>query len=154
MDVTALRKAHDELIAVAAAGGFGPPPAGEWDADTLLAHVALVDASITASVLSVVAGQRTGYDNRASLDEWNLRRVVGEHHGTEGLIEFIRIQGNVLAEVAASLPESARGVAVPVLILSSGQLAVDEPWTLDELIGSIGSYHLPQHTEQLAELRK
>ena len=28
MDVTRLRKAHDDFLAVAAAGGFGPPPAG------------------------------------------------------------------------------------------------------------------------------
>ena len=33
MDVTSLRKAHDDFLAVAAEGGFGPPPAGEWDAD-------------------------------------------------------------------------------------------------------------------------
>jgi hypothetical protein len=154
MDVTALRKAHEELIAVAADGGFGPPPAGEWDAETLLAHVALVDASITASALAIVSGQRTSYDNRPSLDEWNLRRVVSEHAGIEGLIGFIRVQGNVLAEVADSLPESALSVPIPVLIISGDELAVDEPWTLDALIGSIGSYHLPQHTEQLAELRK
>jgi hypothetical protein len=29
MDVTRLRKAHDDFLAVAAAGGFGPPPADE-----------------------------------------------------------------------------------------------------------------------------
>jgi hypothetical protein len=29
MDVTRWRKAHDDLLAVAAAGGFGPPSAGK-----------------------------------------------------------------------------------------------------------------------------
>lgn len=154
MDVAALRQAHEELIAVAANGDFGPPPAGEWDAETILAHVALVDASIAANALAIVAGQRTSHDNRTSLDEWNLRRVVSEHGGIKDLIEFIRVQGDVLAEVADSLPKSALSAPIPVLIISGSELAVDEPWTLDQLISSIGDYHLPQHTEQLAELRQ
>jgi hypothetical protein len=30
MDIKGLRQAHEDFLAVAEAGGFGPPPAGEW----------------------------------------------------------------------------------------------------------------------------
>jgi hypothetical protein len=81
MDVTRLRQAHDEFLAVAEAGGFGPPPAGEWDAGRILAHVALGEASGAAAALAIAAGQRAVYDNRPSLDEWNLRRMVRQASG-------------------------------------------------------------------------
>ena len=35
MDVAALRTAHEDFLAVATAGGFGPPVHGEWDAERL-----------------------------------------------------------------------------------------------------------------------
>jgi hypothetical protein len=54
MDVTRLRQRHDEFLAVAEAGGFGPPPAGEWDAGQILAHVALGEASGAGGLVGVV----------------------------------------------------------------------------------------------------
>ena len=153
MDVTELSKAHEEFLAVAEAGGFGPPPAGEWDAGRLLAHVAVADAAIASTALAVIGGERAVYDNRASLDEWNLSRVVGECGGMAPLIEFVRAQGRLLGAVAAELSESAGSVLIPVLIVSGDQLVVDEPWSLADLIAGIARFHLPQHAEQLARLR-
>jgi hypothetical protein len=40
MDVGKLHQAHEDFLSVVADGGFGPPPAGEWDAERVLAHVA------------------------------------------------------------------------------------------------------------------
>jgi hypothetical protein len=56
MDVAALRTAHEDFLAVATAGGFGPPVHGEWDAERLLAHVAATNAAIIASVALAAAG--------------------------------------------------------------------------------------------------
>jgi hypothetical protein len=77
--------------------------------------------------LAVVAGggQRAAYDNRASLDEWNLRRTVGECGGLSWLTEFI----------------------------SGDQLIVDEPWPLQDLVEGVGTIHVPRHAAQLAGLR-
>jgi hypothetical protein len=36
MDIGKLHLAHEELLSVVAAGGFGPPPAGEWDAERVI----------------------------------------------------------------------------------------------------------------------
>jgi hypothetical protein len=81
MDVTSMRKSLGEFLAVAEGGGFGPPPAGEWDAERILAHAASGLASGAAAGLAIASGQRLVYDNRVSLDEWNLRRIVAEAGG-------------------------------------------------------------------------
>ena len=154
MDVHALRQAHEEFLDVAKAGGFGPPPPGEWDAERLLAHVAAADAAIASVALAVIGGQRAAYDNRASLDEWNLRRIAAEAGGLDGLIELVRTQGRLFCEIAGAVPESAGSVQVPVLIISGDDLVVDEPWALADLVGGVGAIHLPRHAAQLAGLRR
>ena len=153
MDVRALRQAHEDFLEVAKAGGFGPPPPGEWDAERLLAHVAAADAAIASVALAVAAGQRSAYDNRPSLDEWNLRRIVAEAGGLDGLIELVRERGRLLCEVAAALSESAGTVRINVLIISNDELVEDEPWPLADLIAGVGTIHLPRHGRQLAGLR-
>jgi len=153
MDVRALRQAHEDFLEVAKAGGFGPPPPGEWDAERLLAHVAAADAAIASAALAVAAGQRPAYDNRPSLDEWNLRRIVAEAGGLDGLIELVRQRGRLFCEVAAALSESAGTVRINVLIISNDELVVDEPWPLADLIAGVGTIHLPRHARQLAGLR-
>ena len=156
MDVRALRQAHEDFLEVAKAGGFGPPPPGEWDAERLLAHVAAADTAIASAALAVAAGQRPAYDNRPSLDEWNLRRIVAEAggaHGLDGLIALVREQGRLLCEVAGTLSESAAAVRINVLIISNDELIVDEPWPLADLITGVGTIHLPRHARQLAGLR-
>jgi len=153
IDTGALREAHEGFLKEAADGGFGSPPPGEWDAERVIAHVAAADAAIGAVALAVVGGQRTGYDNRASLDEQNLRRIITECGGFDGLIEFARVQGRVLCEVAGSLPESGCSVRVNVLIVSGDELIVDEPRTIAELLTGVATFHLPQHAGQLARLR-
>jgi len=162
MDVRALRQAHEDFLEVAKAGGFGPPAPGEWDAERLLAHVAAADAAIASAALAVAAGQRPVYDNRPSLDEWNLRRIVAEAGGADGadradgldgLIALVREWGRLLCEVAGALSESAAAVRINVLIISNGELVVDEPWPLADLITGVGTIHLPRHARQLAGLR-
>ena len=153
MDVSALRTAHDDFLEVAAVGGFGAPPAGEWDAERLLAHVAAADATIASVALAVAGGQRASYDNRPSLDEWNLRRIVAECGDLAGLTEFIRVQGELFCAIAAALPQSARSVRIPVLIISADELIVDEPRSLGDLIEGVGRFHLPIHAQQLSGLR-
>ena len=154
MDVTRLRRRHDEFLAVAEAGGFGPPPAGEWDAGQILAHVALGEASGAAAALAIAAGQRAVYDNRPSLDEWNLRRMVGEASGTDGLVGVVRRYGELLCDIAAGLTERELEVSLPVLIISKDQVLVDEPRPLRSLLAAFGEVHLPGHAEQLRGLRR
>jgi hypothetical protein len=149
-----MRKAHDEFLAVAEAGGFGPPPAGEWDADRILAHAAVADISGAAAALAIAAGQRAVYDNRPSLDEWNLQRVLREASGLGGMTGLLRRYGELLCDIAMGLTERDLDVSLPVLIISKDQVMVDEPWPLRSLLAGLGEVHLPAHAEQLRGLRR
>ena len=154
MDITGLRQAHEDFLAVAEAGGFAPPPAGEWDADRILAHVAAGDVSAAAAALAIASGQRPVYDNRPSLDEWNLQRMVAQACSEGGMADLVRRYGELLCEVASSLTERELDVSLPILIVSKDQVLVDQPRPLRSLIAGLGEVHLPGHAEQLRGLRR
>jgi hypothetical protein len=154
MDVTSMRKSLGEFLAVAEGGGFGPPLAGEWDAERILAHVASALASGAAAALAIASGQRLVYDNRLSLDEWNLQRIVSEAGGLAGLVELVRRYGDLLCEVATGLTERERDVSLDVLIVSKDQLLVDQPRPIGSLLAGLCKTHLPPHTDQLRGLRR
>jgi hypothetical protein len=153
VDTGRLRLAHEEFLALAEAGGFGPPPPGEWNAGQLLTHLAATDASIASVALAVAGGMRPAYDNRPSLDDWNLRRIADAAGGGPGLAQLLRGHGEILCAVAARLSEADLAVQVPVLIISNNQVVVDQPQTLGWLIGGVADIHLPLHAIQLRSLR-
>jgi hypothetical protein len=153
MDVAGMRTSLGEFLAVAEGGRFGPPPAGEWDAEHNLAHVASGLASGAAAGLAIASGQRQVYDNRVSLDEWNLQRIVAEAGGLAGLIDLVRRYGELLCEVAAGLTERERDVSLQVLIVSKDQLIVDTPRPIGSLLAGLCQNHLPPHADQLRALR-
>jgi hypothetical protein len=153
MDTHALHSAYDRLLDVAARPDLGDPDDGGWDADHVLAHVLSVDAGIAAVALGVASGSRPTFDNRMSLDPWNLRRIIGEHGGRPELIQHVRDQAAVLCDVAAQLSDGATSVLVPSLLLSNGAVLVDQPVPLSGLIDGLAEDHLPGHTQQLIDLR-
>ena len=77
LDTAPLQDAYRALLdAAAAVAGTGDPgpilPAGEWNADQILAHVAIVTATTIAAASRVAAGTSAGYDNRIALDTWTI----------------------------------------------------------------------------------
>jgi hypothetical protein len=101
MDTAPLRDAYRALLEAAAtvADADGPdpaPPAGEWNADQILAHVSLVNALTIAAAARVAAGGDTTYDNRTALDSWTIARATALAGGNAGLRERIRLQGDSL----------------------------------------------------------
>ena len=151
MNTTALRNAYDDLLA-AAETPSSPPPPGEWDHDHPLAHLISVDANITAVALAVTSGERTTYDNRISLDHWNLDRLVSVAGGTSELLERVRHHGELLCTVADRLDDSDLQVMVPTLILSNDKVMLDQPIPLRALIKGLAEVHIPSHTDQLRAL--
>lgn len=153
VDIGRLRAAHEDFLAVAEAGGFGPPPPGEWDAMTLLAHLVSSSASIASVALAIASGQRAVYDNRPSLDVWNLRRISTAAGSLSALTRLLREHGELLCAVAAQLSAADLAVQLPVLIISNDEVVTDRPMSLREFLDGVAEVHLPLHAVQLRGLR-
>jgi len=129
------------------------PPAGEWNADQILAHIASVDAGIIAAAYAVASGANTTYDNRTSLDTWTIERVIALAGDNVGLRDRIRLQGDALCTLSEQvLSETELDTLVPTLLLSADNLQVDQPVPLRALISGLAEDHLPRHAEQLLAL--
>jgi len=157
MDTTPLRDAYRALLdaaaTVAGSDDRKAPPAGEWNADQILAHVAVVNATTIAAAACVASGANTTYDNRTAHDTWTLDRVITNAGGNAGLRERIRLQGEALCMLGGPvLSEAELATLVPTLLLSHGTVLVDQPMPLRDLIGGLAEAELPGHTKQLLAL--
>ena len=158
MDTTPLRDAYRALLDAAAtvadvAGTSPAPPAGEWNADQILAHVSIVNAATIAAASCVASGANTTYDNRTALDAWTIERVIARAGGQAGLRERIRLQGDALCAIGGpALSEAELDTPVPTLLLSDGKVLVDQPVQLRDLITGLAEVELPGHTKQLLAL--
>jgi hypothetical protein len=156
MNVDPLRDAFGDLLAAAATVSASaetvPPPPGEWDADRIVAHVALIGGITLAAVSAVASGVHTTYDNRIALDTWTIDHLVALCGGGEGLRERVRVQGDALCLVGGVLGEAELGTLVPTRLLSHGELLVDQPLTLADILGGLAGVELPGHTHQLLSL--
>ena len=157
MDTTALRDAYrvllDAAATVADADPSPAPPAGEWNADQILAHVSVVTAATTATVSGVASGTNATFDNRVALDTWSIDRVVARAGGNAGLRERIRLQGDALCTLGGpALGEEELDTPVPALLLSGGAVLVNQPLRLRDIVGGLADAELPGHTKQLLAL--
>ena len=158
MDTTTLRDAYRSLLAAAAtvaeSGGPGLlPPAGEWNADQILAHVAIVNAATIAAVSAIASGANTTYDNRIALDSWTIDRVIAHAGGNAGLRDRIWLQADALCALGGPMLSDAElNTPVPTRLLSNDTLLVDQPMPLRDLITGLAEAELPGHTKQLLAL--
>jgi hypothetical protein len=157
LDTEPLRDAYRTLLdaaaAVAGAGDPGPvPPAGEWNADQILAHVAIVTATTTAAVSAVASGTSATFDNRMALDTWTIGRLVGRAGGNAGLRDRVRRLGDCLCALGPALSEAELSTPVPTLLLSGGTVLVDQLVPLRELVTGLAGVELPAHARQLLSL--
>ncbi|WP_280270854.1 hypothetical protein [Nocardia wallacei] len=158
MDTAPLRTAYRVLLdAAAEVSDAGDtcriPPAGEWNAEQILAHVSLITAATIAAASAVAAGANTVFDNRTAQDSWTIRRVIDRAGGGPGLRDRIRQQGEILCGFGgAALSDAELKTPVPALLLSAGTVLVDGPVPLRELIAGLAEAELPGHTTQLLAL--
>ncbi|MFH8734162.1 MULTISPECIES: hypothetical protein [unclassified Streptomyces] len=158
MDTIPLRDAYRSLMdaaaTVAGSGGTMPvPPTGEWNADQILAHVAIVNATTIATVAAASSGAPATYDNRTAHDTWTIERVIGLAGDNAGLRERIRLQADALCALAGPmLSETELDTLVPTLLLSHDKVQVNQPLPLRDLITGLAEAELPGHTRQLLSL--
>jgi hypothetical protein len=157
MDTAPLREAYGALLeAAATVAESGDPkttPAGGWNADQILAHVAIVTATTIATASCVAAGSNTTYDNRIASDTWTIDRAIALAGGNAGLRERIRAQGEALCAFGGpALSEAELDTLVPALLLSNDVVLVDQPLRLRDLVMGLADAELPGHTKQLLDL--
>jgi hypothetical protein len=158
MDTTPLRDAYRALLdaaaTVAGSGNPGPlPPAGEWNADQILAHVTIINAATIAAVSAITSGANTTYDNRIALDTWTIDRLIAFAGGNAGLRDRIRLQADALCTLGGPMLSDAElSTPVPTRLLSNDTVLVDQPMPLRDLITGLAEAELPGHTQQLLAL--
>jgi hypothetical protein len=158
MDSMTVREAFSGLLdaagTVAAAGDAVVTPApGEWNAEQVLAHVKIVNATTIAAAASIAAGTVTAYDNRIAHDPWTLEHVIATTGGIAGLQERIRRQEAALCSFDdGGLSEVELDTLVPTLLVSHGAIQVNQPLPLRVLLNGLVDSELPGHTQQLLAL--
>ncbi len=157
LDTMPLRDAYrtflDAAATVAASDTPNLPPSGEWNADQIVAHVALVTAGTLATVASVAAGTNAVYDNRLTADLWTIERVIARCKDSVGLRERVRAQGEALCAFGgAALSTDELFTPVPTLLLSNDTVMVDQALPLGEIVSGLATGELPGHTKQILAL--
>ncbi|MGH3863189.1 hypothetical protein [Actinokineospora sp.] len=157
MDTATLRDAYRTLLDAAATiakeDSAPTPPPGEWTADQILAHVAIVNAATITTLATITAGAQTTYDNRVSQDAWTLAHVIEVAGGNEGLRERISTQGEALCALAGpTVGESEWDTLVPARLVSKDMILLNQPIPLRDIITGLADVELPGHTAQLLAL--
>jgi hypothetical protein len=155
LDTAPLGDAYRELLDAAAVVGdaSAAPPAGEWNADQILAHVAIITAATIAAASAVASGTSAIYDNRMALDSWTIDRLIARAGGNAGLRDRIRSQGDSLCALGGpALSKAELDTLVPTLLLSNDTVLVDELMPLRDLITGLAEVELPAHARQLLAL--
>jgi hypothetical protein len=157
MDTTPLRDAYRTLLdaaaTVAKADPVPIPPAGEWNADQILAHVTIINAATISTLSTISSGTHTTYDNRVAQDAWTLAHIIDVAGGNEGLRERIRTQGEALCVLAGPiLSEIELDTPVPTRLVSKDTSLVDQPMPLRDIISGLADAELPGHAAQLRAL--
>ncbi len=153
-ELAALAAAYEQFFAEAAAGGFADPPAGEWTADQVVAHVAVNDDAMATICRSLVHEGATTFDNRNANDHATLDTLVADASGTAALIATARQRARVLIGLLATLDDDQRASEVSCHLVDHGEVVLDRPLPWGQLaIGTQANFHLPLHTRQLQDLR-
>jgi uncharacterized protein YciI len=151
MSAGSLEAAYAPFVASLLAGGFGPPPAGEWPAEMVAAHVVRNNDLIAETAEKVAAGQSVSYDNACTVDEDELTRYAAAAGGTAGLAREVERSAARLGRALAALGERADTV-VHAVIRDHGEIVRDGPVPIGAFIEGNASFHLDLHHEQLRAL--
>ena len=136
----------------AIAGGFGPPPVDEWNAEQIIAHLTTNDDLLAAATTDVLAGRATAYDNALAIDTDRLSAFVAECGGRDGFVERLRTTSTRLVDLAEQIDDDVGATLLPVHILDGTIVRVDEPLPIAALFGAQAMIHLPAHLAQLRDL--
>ena len=122
-----------------------------WEADEVLAHLVLNDRLLARAVRSVLDGAAQPYDNAEAIDPARLREL-SERLATAELIRALEASSRELVELAGRLDQPQGDTQLPVMIVDGGEVFLDRPVPVAQLLGIQARAHLPMHERQLGKL--
>ena len=152
MDTAGLRRAYDLLLSEVDAGGFGPPPEGEFSAEQVIAHLVANDELLTEATEAVLAGSPWAFYDLDAVHRPQLDALVSACGGLDGLATLLRATSQKLCALTERLGPRA-GTPVETHIREGTELVIDESLPWGRALDIHGRLHLPVHTEQLRGLR-
>ncbi len=150
MDTTKLESAYEALVQAAGATGLGAPADGEWDADTVLAHVVASSRMVAAASAELLEGRIPVVDNRPTQSGHYLEAIVRSAASRVELLATMRSSGRELVILASWLDEKQIATSVPAIIVDAGRIRVQRPVPFSTLLEPS---HVRGHLEQLQGLR-
>ena len=150
-----LEAAYAAVFAEVDAGGFEPPADDGWDADQVIAHIALNDLALAAVAHSLIHRGDPTFANRACQDRANLDRVVARFGDRAALTAFARRCADQAIGAVRRLDADQRAHLVPGTFEHDGAVVMEQsmPWAQVAIEIQAGR-HLPAHVEQLQNLRR
>ncbi len=153
-DLTDLASAYTEFFEVAESYVFGSPAEGEWDAEQILAHVALNDAAMLAVCQSIVHGRSARFENLTSQEPEVLLRWTAAAGSKDRLVERGRETARTLQSALSRLSSEQLSTHVDCRVAHDGEIVLNGPRRWRSIaIETQAAMHLPAHTAQLRDLR-
>lgn len=154
IDLSQLAAAYETFFTEAEAGGFHECADGGWNADQVLAHVALNDAAIVAVCQGLVHGTPTRFENIVCQDPSVLDAWIAAAGDQPALIDRCRASAIQVRAALRRLSPEQLNTPVDCYLLHDGEVMVDaaRPWRAIA-VQVQADMHLPAHREQLAKLR-
>lgn len=149
MDVEALKAAYDRFLDDARGMRDAEPPDGGWRPELVLAHVIVSDRLFAQAAAAVMFGADTRFDNRASQCEPYLEAVVAAAGSWDGLLDQVRKAGEELMALVARIEPDQAMKQIPVYVVADGNVVIDSPLPIGQLVMVSAGVHLPGHAEQL-----
>jgi cell wall assembly regulator SMI1 len=149
VNVARLRERYAAFVAEVRAGGFTPPPAGQWSAEWIAAHVARNTELLIATTRAVLEDNPAGrYDNSDAMDPATLDRYADS--GLAALADRISRLGARLCDLVEPL-NRGRPTA-HVRIIDTGITIVDGRQGWLGVLNALSIRQLPLRTRQLGAL--
>jgi hypothetical protein len=152
MQAEEIKAAFEPFAQTLREGGF-PESDDGWGAREIAAHIAITNELYSELADRVRAGEVPAFDNRPTAGEAELAAYAAKFASLSELADAVLSSGAQTAEAYAALSEDQRAVKLPIMIWHEGQVMVDEPTAIGDLLVNNADFHVGVHLGQLNALR-
>jgi hypothetical protein len=135
-------------------GEFGiPVDPSAWPAELVAAHVIMNNDLLTEAARAIRTGREPTYDSTPTQDGQLLRELLIRTGSLRELADEVERSASDLQAAYDMLDEQQRRAPVPTRILHQGEVVVDGPRSIGDLVEINAAAHLEDHLQQLLDLR-